>query len=406
MKVMTSLGPGIRRLIEVAEKPTRTIVGLMSGTSVDGIDAVLVRVSGQFTNTRVETLKFITVPFTEVVKEQIHDAFEGDPAQLCELNFVLGEAFADAAIKVVRQAGLRLSEVDAIASPGQTVYHIDPTQGGVSSTLQIGESSIIAERTGCIVVSDFRTRDVAAGGSGAPLVPYVDFALFSRNHDSFALQNIGGIANVTFVPPSDNPHGLVAFDTGPGNMIIDEVVKELRDDDHAFDEDGRFSALGNIDQELLKELMSHPYFRLEPPKSTGREMFGQEFCRHLIDNYDPARTLDLLATVVRFTAESIFSAYERFLLPKHSVHRVIVSGGGCHNKTLMKHLKELFAARHIPVLTWDELPNVGIDVGFTGDAKEAVAFAVLANETLQGHPSGCPAATGALKSVIQGKITL
>lgn len=396
------IGKKLQRLIDVAQKPSRKIVGLMSGTSVDGIDAVLVEISGSYTNTKIETIDFLTLPFEQELKDQIHDAFEGDAGFLCELNFVLGEAFSNAAIQVVEKAGLRMSEIDAIASPGQTIFHIDPTQGGVPSTLQLGESSVIAERSGCLVVSDFRTRDIAAGGSGAPLVPYVDFILFSQDKEYLALQNIGGIANVTVLPPRDRPQDLVAFDTGPGNMIIDEIVKELRDDDEALDEGGRFSALGNVDEKLLAKLMDGPYFKVEPPKSTGRELFGIEFCRQLVENYDPKRMIDLLSTVVQFTATSIFQAYDQFILPKYPLEKVIVSGGGVHNKTLMSKLRSLFQSRDIDVLTWNDLPNLG----FSGDAKEAVAFAVLANETLQGKESGCPAATGAGHSVVQGKITL
>jgi anhydro-N-acetylmuramic acid kinase len=396
------VAPRLRRLINIAQKPSRKIVGLMSGTSVDGIDAVLVEITGSYTETQVHTIEFLTRPFEESLRDQIHAAFEGDVGMLCELNFILGEAFADAALKVVEKAGLKMSEIDAIASPGQTIFHIDPTQGGVPSTLQLGESSIIAERTGCIVVSDFRTRDIAAGGSGAPLVPYVDFILFAQKNRYQALQNIGGIANVTLVPPQDRPMDLLAFDTGPGNMIIDEIVKELRDDNEAVDEGGRFSALGRVDEELLGSLMDMAYFRVEPPKSTGREMFGIEFCRELVEKYDPKRLIDLLSTVVQFTATSIFQAYDHFILPKYELEKVVISGGGVHNKTLMNKLKELFATRDIEVMSWDELT----DIGFTGDAKEAVAFAVLANETLQGQTSGCPAATGASKSVIQGKIVL
>jgi anhydro-N-acetylmuramic acid kinase len=374
----------------------------MSGTSVDGIDAVLCEISGSYTETKIQTLDFLTLPFDEGLRDNIHQAFEGDAGMLCELNFILGEAFAKAAINVVEKSGLKMTEIDAIASPGQTIFHIDPTQGGVPSTLQLGEASVIAERTGALVVSDFRTRDVAAGGSGAPLVPYVDFILFSQDKDFLALQNIGGIANVTVLPPRHRPQDLVAFDTGPGNMIIDEIVKELRDDDQAVDEGGRFSALGRVDEGLLATLMDSPYFRVEPPKSTGREMFGIEFCRALVEKYDPDRMIDLLATVVQFTASSIFHAYDHFILPKRELHQVIVSGGGMHNKTLMSKLSTLFAQRDVEVLTWSDLP----DVGFSGDAKEAVAFAVLANETLQGCPSGCPAATGARYPVVQGKIVL
>lgn len=387
--------------MDAANKPSRLIVGLMSGTSVDGIDSALVRVHGQGLQTRVETLGFLTAPFSPELREAIHAGFSGDAPALCELNFVLGEAFATAALEVAEQAGVKISEVDAVASPGQTIYHIDPTQGPVPSTLQLGESAVIAERTGCLVVSDFRTRDIAAGGSGAPLVPYVDYILFARPERARILQNIGGIANLTLVPPAGRPQELIAFDTGPGNMIIDELAKELQDDDEAIDRDGRLSALGRVDEALLAELMSHPYMGIEPPKSTGRELFGAEFCRELVERHDPKQTLQILTTVVHFTARSILDSYERFIFPRYDVDEVIISGGGRHNQTLMAALRAGLEPRGIALKSWEDLK-----AGFSGDAKEAVAFAVLANETLQGLPSGCPAATGASRSVIQGKITL
>jgi anhydro-N-acetylmuramic acid kinase len=282
------------------------------------------------------------------------------------------------------------------------VYHIDRSQGGVPSTLQLGEASVIAERTGALVVSDFRTRDVAAGGAGAPLVPYVDFCLFARPGESRALQNIGGIANVTVVPGPDEPDRVLAFDTGPGNMVIDEVCRELREDEAAFDEDGKFSALGEVDRELLARLLAHPYLDLAPPKTTGREVFGVEYSRQLIDEYDAYKLIDLLATAARFTAESIVRAYRRWVMPRCRLTEMIVSGGGARNATVLRALRELLKEDGVPVRTFDELEGVG----FPGKAKEAVAFAVLANETVQGHTSNLPAATGARRPVILGKISL
>jgi anhydro-N-acetylmuramic acid kinase len=386
----------------VARKPVRRIVGLMSGTSVDGVDAALVEVEGSYTQTRVRLLAFETVPLERSVRERIHACFSGSVRDLCETNFVLGEVFAEAALAVVRRANLPLEELDVVASHGQTVYHLDRSQGGVPSTLQIGEASVIAERTGALVVSDFRTRDVAAGGAGAPLVPYVDFCLFAREGVVRALQNIGGIANVTVVPGPDHPERVLAFDTGPGNMVLDEVARALQEDDGAYDKDGQFSALGEVDAPLLARLLQHPYFELEPPKTTGRELFGVEYSRALIEEYDPYRLIDLMATVARFTAETIVRAYRRFVIPRSALREVIVSGGGAHNKTLMLALSEMLREDGVSVKSLDDVPGVG----FPGKAKEAVAFAILANETIQGLPSNLPAATGARRPVVLGKISL
>lgn len=399
---MSARGSRFEHLERVARKSRRRIVGLMSGTSVDGVDAALVEVEGSYTATRVKLLAFEMLPFEKATRERIHACFAGNVQQLCEANFVLGEVFADAVLAVCAKAGLPREELDLVASHGQTVYHIDRSQGGVPSTLQLGEASVIAERTGSLVVSDFRTRDVAAGGAGAPLVPYVDFCLFSKTGQVRALQNIGGIANVTVVPGPDEPERVLAFDTGPGNMILDEVAKEIEDDDAAFDRDGQLSALGEVDQKLLARLLEHPYFELAPPKTTGREVFGVEFSRGLIEEYDAYRLIDLMTTVARFTAESIVRAYRRFVIPKYRLTEVIVSGGGAHNKTVMRTLADMLGQDGVAVRSLDQVP----DVGFPGKAKEAVAFAILANETIQGLPSNLPAATGARRPVVLGKISL
>lgn len=401
---MTSLRPGsaLARLEAIARKPVRRIVGLMSGTSVDGVDAALVEVSGSYTDTKVKLLAFECLPLEPAVRERIHASFAGNVQQLCETNFVLGEMFAAAALAAVKKAGLPLDELDLVASHGQTVYHIDRSQGGVQSTLQLGEGSVIAERTGAIVVSDFRTRDVAAGGAGAPLVPYVDFCLFARAGEARALQNIGGIANVSVVPGPDEPERVLAFDTGPGNMIIDEVCRELQDDENAFDEDGKFSALGEVDRPLLARLLAHPFLELPPPKTTGREVFGVEFSRQLIDEYDSYKLIDLLATAARFTAESIVHAYRRFVIPHYQLSEAILSGGGQKNLTVLKAVREMLAEDGVKVRTFDDLEGVG----FPGKAKEAVAFAILGNETIQGLPGNLPTATGARRPVVLGKISL
>lgn len=384
----------MRPLIALHEKPVRRVVGLMSGTSVDGIDAALVEIEGAGPGAGVELLRFRTFPFAPELRDRIHAAFgPGSTREICELNFLLGEAFAQAVLKIIAEAGLTPKDVDLVGSPGQTVYHLPRAAAGVNSTLQIGEASVIAERTGLPVVCDFRTRDIAAGGEGAPLVPYADYVLFSERGRCRALQNIGGIANVTVLPGTLEE--VFAFDTGPGNMVIDHVARAAMADEQAFDDGGRLSSLGRVDEALLARLLDHPYLRLPPPKSTGREMFGREFSEELVRGHDPLGLLDLLATVVRLTADSIARAYRDFIFPRYKVDEVIVSGGGVHNRTLMERLRAELAP--IPVRSLE-------DLGLSSDAKEAVAFAILANETIAGNPGNIPGATGALRPAVLGKI--
>jgi anhydro-N-acetylmuramic acid kinase len=393
----------VNRLDELAalsHKDTRAIVGLMSGTSLDGVDAALCEIGGSGADTRVKLVAFETLPFPPGVKERIEDSLSGAVPAACELNFELGEVFADAVLAVAARAGVSLDAIDLVASHGQTIHHVDRSTGR-PSTLQVGEPAVIAERTGRIVVADFRTRDIAAGGGGAPLVAYVDHCLLARPGRTVLLQNIGGIANVTVVTP--DPARVVAFDTGPGNVLIDEVCRELTGDDAAFDKDGGLSALGEVDEDLLAELLRHDYLRLTPPKTTGRELFGADMVNAMIDAYDRDRLIDLLTTLVHFTARSIVGAYREHVLPGLSpaASEAIVSGGGVHNLTLMRVLADELAKDGLAVRSFDDL-----GLGFSAKAKEAVAFAILANETVQGRPSNLPAATGARRPVIQGKIVI
>lgn len=390
----------VDELAAIGRKEARTIVGLMSGTSLDGIDAALCTVSGTGRGTKVRLQAFETLPFPEGLRERVEASFQGDVRLACELNFELGEVFADAARTVVERAGRSLDEVDLIASHGQTVHHVDRSMG-LPSTLQLGEPSVIAERTGRIVVADFRPRDIAAGGGGAPLVAYVDHILFAREDRAVLLQNIGGMANVTVVTP--DPARVLAFDTGPGNALIDEVCRELTGDEDAFDRDGGLSALGEPDEGLLARLLEHDYLRLAAPKTTGREVFGADFAQRLVEAFDRERLIDLVTTLVHFTGRSIAQAYREHVLPGLTtpVEEVVVSGGGALNPTLMGVLRRELERDGLRLRSFDEL-----DLGFSAKAKEAVAFAILANETVQGRPSNLPAATGARRPVILGKLVL
>ena len=373
-------------------------IGLMSGTSLDGVDAALVHVEGRGVATQVKLLGFATTAIPEAIKQEIRRAVKpatGTVDLLCSLNFKLGYMFADAAKEVCRQANFPIEKVDFIASHGQTVWHIPKPDGDFArSTLQIGEPAVIAYETGVKVVSNFRTMDVAAGGEGAPLVPYSEFVLYSSAGENVALQNIGGIGNVTVLPSTGNMADVYAFDTGPGNMIIDELMQHLYS--RPYDEGGAVAASGMVNQEMLAELMSHPYISMPLPKSTGREMFGEQFTLGLLERWGKLPAADLVATATAFTACTIAEAYRRFIIPKWPISRTVLGGGGAHNATLRRMLAE-------------ELPNVEVttqdEIGLSSDAKEAIAFAIMGNETIHGYPSNVCSATGASRHVILGNIT-
>jgi anhydro-N-acetylmuramic acid kinase len=395
----------VAALLALRARPMRRVVGLMSGTSADGTDAALCEISGCGTGTRARVLAHRTLPYPRGLRERIFALGEADTAELCDMDVLLGEAFAEAARTICATAGVALEEVDLIGSHGQTAAHRPRSAGKLGATLQIGESAVIAERTGRPVISDFRVRDMAAGGEGAPLVPLVDQLLFSAPGVVRAIQNIGGIANVTLVGAGAGASAsqVVAFDTGPGNMALDAVARAASRGLDGYDLEGRRAARGRIDAELLAELHRHPYLAQPPPKSTGREMFGRPFVYPLLDRFT-ARTPsapglspldDLLATLTRFTAEAIARAYREHLpvFPGE----VYLCGGGAANPVLRAHLTELCAPAPVR-----DTSALGIDP----QAKEAVAFAVLANETLFGHPGNVPRATGAAGPRVLGKITV
>jgi anhydro-N-acetylmuramic acid kinase len=375
----------------------------MSGTSADGLDAAVVDIRGAPPNLSVEPLSFTCVPFRAEQRAYILGLC--DPAtatvdRICQANFSLGEWFAAAALQAIREAGLAPDDVDLIGSHGQTVYHAVGDGSPVQSTLQIGEAAVIAARTGITTVADFRVADVAAGGQGAPLVSYVDWLLLRHRSRVRAVQNIGGIANVTYLPPGEElgtgAEGVLAFDTGPGNMLIDDAASRASGGRLAFDCDGALAARGRVDGALLVELLAHPYLALPPPKTTGREQFGAAFGAQA---WARARAQglgseDIVATLTAFTVASIAAAYRRFLprLPDE----VILGGGGASNPTLVAMLRACLAPATV---TSHEA------VGLSSDAKEAIAFAVLAYETIHGRPGNLPRCTGAKKRVVLGKIT-
>lgn len=372
-------------------------VGLMSGTSLDGIDAVLCEVDGYALETKIKQIAFHSEPMPINIKEKIKKCCSNDATteMICSLNFELGELFAEAAKNVCKKANIKTNRLSFISSHGQTLFHIPKKNGEyIPSTLQIGESAVIAQRCGCPVVANFRTKDMAVGGEGAPLVPYSEFLLYREETYGVALQNIGGIGNVTILPKNGSIDDVIAFDTGPGNMIIDEAMQCLYQ--KPYDDNGEIAKKGKIIEQLKIELMNHPYLQQCPPKTTGREMFGEYFTKDLLQRYAKNPKEDIIATLTWFTAYSIAENYRLFVFPTYDIQEIILGGGGAYNSTLRDMLQE-------------ELPNQRIliqeDKGFSSDAKEAIAFVILGNETMHRQFSNVPSATGANQKVILGNIT-
>ncbi len=372
------------------------VVGLMSGTSMDAIDAALVELGPDDAprTLRMRVRHFLMAPLEPALRERVRALLPphaGSTSGVCEVNQLLGEAFAGAALELLRAAGCAPAEVDLIASHGQTVYH-QVAAGAVRSTLQIGAPAVIAARTGCTVAADFRTADIARGGEGAPLVPYLDALLFRHPTLRRAVQNIGGIGNVTYLAPGAPA---LAFDTGPGNVLIDEAVRQLSGGRLLFDEDGRMAAAGAPDEELLADLLQHPFLQRQPPRSTGRELFGPTEAQEIITRaaaagLSPEQTV---ATITALTAWSIAEACQRYCGP---VDEMWLSGGGARNPTL----RAMIAAA---------LPGAQVrpadDFGLDADAKEAVAFALLGYACLHGYPAGMPGVTGASAPAVLGSLT-
>lgn len=382
---------------KIAAKNRLRVAGLMSGTSVDGIDVAIADINDR----KVRLIAFATYPFPARVRRVIFSLFEPVTSMvddICDYNFLLGHLFADAVIKLCKSRRISLKTIDLIGSHGQTIYHNPAgtpfSKHLVRSTLQIGEPSVIAQTTGVTTVADFRPADMAAGGQGAPLVPFTDYILFADKRITRAVQNIGGIANVTYLPASSGPDKIIAFDTGPGNMIIDGLMSIMTKGKKTYDRNGAFAARGKADQFLLTKMLKNPYFKRRPPKTTGREEFGLQYTRDLYNTaVGRISREDIVATATAFTAVTIADAYRRFL-PKMP-QQVILCGGGAKNKTLIRLLQRELAKSKI--LTTG-------DLGIDPDAKESVSFAILAWAAIKGIPGNVPSATGARKAAILGKI--
>ena len=373
-------------------------VGLMSGTSLDGVDVVLCDITGKDEDTQVQQLNFKTYEIPEYLRDKIRKCCSRElvPVELiCSLNFELGQLFAETVKKLCEESSVNLEDIAFIASHGQTIFHIPKAFSDyVPSTLQIGEAAIIANECRTTVISNFRVMDMAVGGEGAPLVPYSEYLLYADKNQAVALQNIGGIGNVTFLPKKGDFTKVIAFDTGPGNMMIDAAVQRLYG--KKFDKNGEYASKGKLIPQLAEELKKHPYFALDIPKTTGREMFGEHYTYALLDNYKDYNKDDIIFTLTWFTAYSIAYHYKKYFIHHHNLDKCIIAGGGAYNDCLINLIKR-------------ELPEIEIliqeELGYSSEAKEAIAFVILGNQTYHMRPSNVPSATGARKSVILGQIT-
>jgi anhydro-N-acetylmuramic acid kinase len=384
------------------------VAGVMSGTSVDGINVALARIQGRGFRSRLELLAHYQFPYPSEVRRTVlatMNAASASVADLSRLNFLLGHLYADAVRTAQRRARL---ECQLVGCHGQTIYHQGtpkPFLGRrIACTWQTGEGAILAAKLALPVISDFRPADIATGGKGAPLVPFLDYALYRHRRYGRIVQNLGGIGNLTAIPPRAEPEDLVAFDTGPGNMVIDAVTDHLFD--RPYDRNGRLAARGEPIERVLRELLRNPYFRQRPPKTAGREQFGREFVRDFLRHCRRSDANDVVATATALTARSIGVAVRRFVLPlvdgndKHPgrFREFVVSGGGTKNATLMGMIREELAPLKLRVRTTD-------DFGLPSEAKEAAAFALLAYQTWRRVPSNVPSATGAERPAILGKVS-
>ena len=372
----------------------------MSGTSVDGVDCAIVDITRSQTRLKIKLLASQTLAYPPSLRQRVLLApTQGTVAELCHLNAAVGEVFAQTALRTIKRAGLATEDIRVIGSHGQTVYHQptpirEPKIGAIRSTLQIGDPAIIAERTGITTVADFRTRDVAAGGEGAPLAPYVHHLLFQSKRWSRLVVNLGGIANSTFLPAEGGLDDIRAFDTGPCNMLLDGLVVKGTGGKQQIDRNGRLAGKGRSHASLLKTLSAHPYLAKRPPKSTGREEFGDSYIADVLRQAKAKRLSlpDALATSCGFVAKTIFAACGWL---KGNVDEVILGGGGVNNLALMDALRQAFDP--CPVRTMDQ---VGVD----SNAFEALAFAVMAYQTIHGVPTNVPAVTGARYPVVLGMV--
>ncbi|MBM3746320.1 MAG: anhydro-N-acetylmuramic acid kinase [Acidobacteria bacterium] len=371
------------------------VAGIMSGTSLDGIDVAIVDIRGG----RFATVATHTSPYPEAVRHALLEVSNAvaHTGQVARLNFLLGELYAEALKKTCRQAGVPLRSIGLIGCHGQTIFHdgrpVKFLDRRVASTFQIGEAAVLAERTGIPVVNDFRPRDIACGGCGAPLVPLVDYLLFHHRRLGRVALNVGGIANLTAIPPAAPAEEVIAFDTGPGNMVIDQLIARFTGNRWAYDRYGRMARRGSVDHVLLEKLLRDPFYWARPPKTAGREQYGKEFVDRLVAT--GLEEADLVATATALTPAAVAVGIERFVRPRMPVDELIVSGGGAHNPEIMGQLAALLPGAAVATSA-----DFGIDI----DAKEAIAFAVLAWRTWRRRPGNLPSATGARRAAVLGRV--
>jgi anhydro-N-acetylmuramic acid kinase len=417
------------------------VLGLMSGTSADGIEAALVRISGAPPNLKSKLEGQASLPIPKPIRQRILQIAEGTPlpaAEISQLNFRLGHLFAEAAIATCKKLRVPVKSLDLIASHGQTIFHQGPRVSFLgaptASTLQIGEPSIIAAQTGITTIGDFRPADIAAGGQGAPLVPFADYLLYRHEKFGRVSLNLGGIANITVIPAHAKPQDVFAFDTGPANILIDALVSHFTHGRQRFDQDGALAKYGQISLPLMRTLLRDPYLKQRPPKSTGREYYGRDYLKELLALGRRYRlsSNDLICTTTMFSANSVIDALHRFVFPKHKINEIIVSGGGAQNPVIWQTLsvfamaganpRDLYKAaalEKISIVMTGALSRPPLAVpkhalvyvrssssfGVPTEAKEAYAFALLAYETFHHRPSNLPSATGATRPAILGKIS-
>lgn len=394
----------LKNLFEISKKEKKIVAGLMSGTSIDNVDVAIVEIIGHGIDTKINLLGFSEFPYPIGLKEfiiQNSNKKESNVEDISQLNFLLAEIYVNAVKSLSKKINLKLSEIDLIGSHGQTIHHLPQKRKmfsyNISSTLQLGDPSVIAKKSGIITIGDFRVGDVALGGQGAPLVPYFDYLIFRSTNKNRVLLNIGGISNLTVLQKNSKIDDVRAFDTGPGNMLIDFLVNYFFN--KSFDENGEIASSGKFNSKLFNTAISMDNFiEKEPPKSTGREYYGENFLHSLLEEFKDVRGKDWLNTFTNFTAYSIYRNYEKFIKPKLKVDELIISGGGARNKFLHKCLLGYFGNK-VTLKVIDEF-------GISADAKEAVCFAVLANETISGNPTNIPITTGAKRATILGKICL
>ena len=374
------------------DKKMYTIISMMSGTSMDGVDACLLKMDEDY---GFEVVSSYSLEYPKKLREKLLDIAvgNGNTADICFLNFVVGEHFAKCAVELINSIGLEPSDIDFISTHGQTVYHIPQKMkiGGyqTSSTLQIGDISVIAEKTGIMTIGDFRPKDMAAGGQGAPLVPFADEKIFGKDKNR-AVQNIGGISNVT-VLSAENP--TFAFDNGLGNMLIDYYSNKFFN--RPYDKNGELASKGLVDEKWLSELLKDEYYSFVPPKSTGREHFNNDYAEKILASA-PENKNDIIRTITELTAKTIYESYVNFVFPKVKIDEVVIGGGGAYNPVLMESLQKYFG--EIPVKTHE-------DFGINNKLKECIAFAVLGLCTLLKRTNNLPSCTGAKKNVVMGKIS-